>query len=248
MLTLAWSSRSGSVTNRALWPWAPGRTWLWRGQTSPPDGSKDNRTNVSCCRQYLMKPSPSRRKFFWLWPWCDAHWKIGFRGKYYKRVHLGTGYIARVRWICILRAPNAATGKGRGTTVESRESRTSSLLVAKDHVTPAQCEGIMMARLERISTVLSRHNIKSVGLPPKKVSSFFRPVKDNLEIRTPGVYRITCECGKVYTGQTGRSVDTRLKEHQVAHTSWTSRQVSHSWTQRRLGAPHSILQNLHPRH
>jgi hypothetical protein len=31
---------------------------------------------------------------------------------------------------------------------------------------------------------------------------------------TPDVYRIPCECGKVYIGQTGHSVDTRLKEHQ----------------------------------
>jgi hypothetical protein len=42
----------------------------------------------------------------------------------------------------------------------------------------------------RISGVLSRHNIKSVGLPPKKLSGFLRPVKDNLGLRTPGVYRI----------------------------------------------------------
>jgi hypothetical protein len=66
----------------------------------------------------------------------------------------------------------------------------------------------------RISRVLSRHNIKSVGLPPQKVSGFLRPVKDNLGLRTPGVYRIPCECSKVYIGQTGCSVDTRLKEHQ----------------------------------
>ncbi|PNF41399.1 hypothetical protein B7P43_G14428 [Cryptotermes secundus] len=66
----------------------------------------------------------------------------------------------------------------------------------------------------RISRVLSRHNIKSVGLPPKKISNFLRPVKDHLGLRTPGIYRIPCECGKVYIGQTGRSVDTRLKEHQ----------------------------------
>jgi hypothetical protein len=66
----------------------------------------------------------------------------------------------------------------------------------------------------RISRMLSRHNIKSVGLPPKKVSGFLRPVIDNLGVRTPGVYRISCECAKLYIGQTGRSVDTRLKEHQ----------------------------------
>jgi hypothetical protein len=66
----------------------------------------------------------------------------------------------------------------------------------------------------RITRVLSRHNIKSVGLPPKKVSGFLPPVKDILGLRTPDVYRIACECGKVYIGQTGRSLDTRLKEHQ----------------------------------
>ncbi|XP_033607053.1 uncharacterized protein LOC117282253 [Cryptotermes secundus] len=66
----------------------------------------------------------------------------------------------------------------------------------------------------RISRMLSRHNIKSVGLPPKKKSNFLRPVKEHLGLRTPGIYSIPCECGKVYIGQTGHSVGTRLKEHQ----------------------------------
>jgi hypothetical protein len=47
-----------------------------------------------------------------------------------------------------------------------------------------------------------------------KLSSLLRPVKDHLGLGTPGVYRIPCECGRVYIGQTGRSVDVRLKEHQ----------------------------------
>jgi hypothetical protein len=47
-----------------------------------------------------------------------------------------------------------------------------------------------------------------------KLSSLLRPVKDHLGLRTPGVYRIPCECGRVYIGQTGRSVDIRVKEHQ----------------------------------
>jgi hypothetical protein len=37
---------------------------------------------------------------------------------------------------------------------------------------------------------------------------------DHLGLRTPGVYRIPCECGRVCIGQTGRSVDIRLKELQ----------------------------------
>jgi hypothetical protein len=47
-----------------------------------------------------------------------------------------------------------------------------------------------------------------------KLPSLLRPVKDHLGLRTLGVYRIPCECDRVYIGQTGRSVDIRLKEHQ----------------------------------
>jgi hypothetical protein len=47
-----------------------------------------------------------------------------------------------------------------------------------------------------------------------KLPSLLRPVKDHLGLRTPGDYRIPCECGRVYIGQMGCSVDIRLKEHQ----------------------------------
>nr|XP_054760973.1 uncharacterized protein LOC129267272 [Lytechinus pictus] len=33
----------------------------------------------------------------------------------------------------------------------------------------------------------------------------------------PGVYRIACSCGKVYIGETGRNLTTRLKEHQNSY-------------------------------
>jgi hypothetical protein len=65
----------------------------------------------------------------------------------------------------------------------------------------------------RLSRMLAKHKIKSVGLPSRKISSFLRPVKDDLGLRTPGVYSIPCECGWVYIGQTGRSIATRIKEH-----------------------------------
>ena len=50
--------------------------------------------------------------------------------------------------------------------------------------------------------------------PPAKISQLLRPVKDDLGLRTPGIYKIPCECGKVYIGQTGRTVQDRIKEHQ----------------------------------
>jgi hypothetical protein len=46
-----------------------------------------------------------------------------------------------------------------------------------------------------------------------KLLIFFRPVKDNLGLKTPGVYSIPCECGQVYIGRTSRSIDTRIKEN-----------------------------------
>jgi hypothetical protein len=61
--------------------------------------------------------------------------------------------------------------------------------------------------------VLARRNIKSVGFLHIKLSSLLRPVKERLRLRTPSVYRSPCACGRVYLGQTGRSVDIRLKEH-----------------------------------
>jgi hypothetical protein len=64
----------------------------------------------------------------------------------------------------------------------------------------------------RINRVLSRHNSKTVGLLPRKMSSFLLSVKDDLGLKTPRVYSIHCECGHVYIRQTGSSIDTRLKE------------------------------------
>jgi hypothetical protein len=59
--------------------------------------------------------------------------------------------------------------------------------------------------------------------------------KDNVnESQKPGVYRIPCECGLVYIGETGRNLSVRLKEHKtncekaeqdksaVAKHTWTS--------------------------
>jgi hypothetical protein len=46
------------------------------------------------------------------------------------------------------------------------------------------------------------------------IPHFLQPVKDNLGLKTPGVYSMSCECGQVYISQTTRSIETRVKEHQ----------------------------------
>jgi len=64
----------------------------------------------------------------------------------------------------------------------------------------------------RLSRMLTKYNIKSNGVPPKKVSSYMPPTKDAPGLKTPGIYKIPCECGKVYIGQSGRSIQLRIKE------------------------------------
>jgi len=66
----------------------------------------------------------------------------------------------------------------------------------------------------RPSRMLAKHNIKSVAIPSRKISSYLPPVKDAIDLKTPGVYTIPCECGNVYIGQSGRSIQQRITEHE----------------------------------
>jgi hypothetical protein len=67
--------------------------------------------------------------------------------------------------------------------------------------------------LNCISRVLFSYNIKSAGLLPRKISGFLQPVKNDMGLRTPGVYSIPCECCKFYIKQTGCSIYIKLKKH-----------------------------------
>jgi len=66
----------------------------------------------------------------------------------------------------------------------------------------------------RMSRILTKYNIKGIAIPPKKISSYMPPTKDAPGLRTPGIYKIPCEWGKVCIGQSGRSVKLRIKEHE----------------------------------
>jgi len=82
--------------------------------------------------------------------------------------------------------------------------------------------------------MLAKHSIKSVSLPPRKIYIYLPPVKDALGIRTPGVYRIPCECGQVYIGKACRSIPVRIKEH--------IRHIRLAQTEKPAVAEHSIKQ------
>jgi hypothetical protein len=58
----------------------------------------------------------------------------------------------------------------------------------------------------KLSRMLAKYNIKSVAIPSRKIASYMPPTKDAPGLRTPGIYNIPCECGKVYIGQSGRTV------------------------------------------
>jgi hypothetical protein len=65
----------------------------------------------------------------------------------------------------------------------------------------------------KISRLLAKHNIKTIHIPARTSIHMLGSVKDKLGLKVPGIYRIPCECSKVYIGQTGRTIETRCKEH-----------------------------------
>jgi hypothetical protein len=63
-----------------------------------------------------------------------------------------------------------------------------------------------------MSRLLAKFNIQTAHIPAKNIQ-LLGPAKDKLGLKTAGVYRIPCECGKVYVGQIGRTIEARLREH-----------------------------------
>ena len=69
---------------------------------------------------------------------------------------------------------------------------------------------------DRISRILNKHNIKIAFTPPNTILNMVDSAKDPIDPRLhKGVYIIPCSCGKEYIGETGRSLNVRLKEHVV---------------------------------
>jgi hypothetical protein len=62
--------------------------------------------------------------------------------------------------------------------------------------------------------MLAKYNIKTVAIPRKNISSHMPPTKAAPGLRTQAIYKIPCECGNLYIGQSGRSIQLRIKEHE----------------------------------
>jgi hypothetical protein len=65
----------------------------------------------------------------------------------------------------------------------------------------------------KISRLLAIHNIKTIHNPARKIIHMLGSVKFKLGLKVPGIYCTPCESGKVYIGQTGRTIETQCKEH-----------------------------------
>ena len=67
---------------------------------------------------------------------------------------------------------------------------------------------------DRIAKLLRKNNIRVCFNTVHNVQQHLRPYKDLLpKLQTEGIYLVECDCGECYVGQTGRTIDCRLKEH-----------------------------------
>jgi hypothetical protein len=70
----------------------------------------------------------------------------------------------------------------------------------------------------KISSFITKYNIKTVHAQKKKNRRLLRTVKADLGLKIPIIYSIPCECGKVYIGQTGSFIEAKCKEY--VRNSW----------------------------
>ena len=67
---------------------------------------------------------------------------------------------------------------------------------------------------DKLAKTLKRHKIQVVFKPPNTIRNLVDSLKDPVEPKAyKGVYCIPCSCNQLYIGETGRSMETRLKEH-----------------------------------
>jgi hypothetical protein len=88
---------------------------------------------------------------------------------------------------------------------------------------------------QNLDNILSSWLMSNRRQPPKKISNYLPPVKYAVGLRPPGIYRIPCQCGKVYIEQSGQSIKIRIKEHE--------RHIRMAQTEKPAVAEHSINQD-----
>ncbi|XP_045456272.1 uncharacterized protein LOC123666111 [Melitaea cinxia] len=103
-----------------------------------------------------------------------------------------------------------------------------------ERVKPATVERVpavlpfMKGVTDKIGFILKRASIKTFFKPPKTISQFLPSVKCHIPLQDAGVYKLDCDCGLSYIGQTKRSIKTRVKEHiaDLKHRRYTKSAIS----------------------
>lgn len=72
--------------------------------------------------------------------------------------------------------------------------------------------------MDSINCILTRHNVKTIFKPYRKIESILRAPKDRKHLENQGVYQIPCQDDLVYIGQSNRRVGVRLEMHKYAVT------------------------------
>ena len=68
--------------------------------------------------------------------------------------------------------------------------------------------------MDRIVKILRKEDIPVSFTPPNTIGKMVDSAKDQVDPKNQkGVYIIPFSCGKVYVGETGRSINIHLKEH-----------------------------------
>ena len=92
--------------------------------------------------------------------------------------------------------------------------------------------------IDKIANILRKKQIRVIFSPFNTLCGILYHSKDQADPKkNKGVYSIPCDCGKVYIGETGRSVLIRLKEH-IAD-------ISHGRIKNSALAEHSITSKHH---
>jgi hypothetical protein len=120
--------------------------------------------------------------------------------KHLKKTFLRNGYDERQISKALKR-----TFSNLDTKKEGAESREEPIAKA--------CLPYVSSVSGKVARILKRFNIQAIHKPPQKIRDMLVKAKDPVGLKTPGVYQVPCGCGKVYIGETGRTIETRLKEH-----------------------------------
>ena len=106
-------------------------------------------------------------------------------------------------------------GKGEGVTSEDQNEEEE-----EDENKPLATATIPYIKelSEAVRRILQKYNIRTAFKTTNILQHMLMKVKDPTpHNERPGIiYKIRCECGDFYIGETGRTLDTRLKDHKAA--------------------------------